>query len=157
MINQPLFMLLFCSSFTWRLYELRSQASQPCLGFQCWDSWVLCFYNAGFRTGSSCELRLSHWWDGGCTRISYSRFFSKQQWIFNLFVFPFGNDEHLRWCRGHRGDSSLFLDSFCSIFFIIWGHLLPLSAMGDSRYCSFLPVPPNTMPWSQHSCLLWFG
>lgn len=35
---------------------------------------------------------------------------------------------------------------FLQHFFIIWGHLLPSGAMMDSRYCSFLPIPPSQCP-----------
>lgn len=42
--------------------------------------------------------------------------------------------------------TSSFLTVSAAFCFIIWGHLLPSGAMMDSRFYSFLPVPPPRSP-----------
>lgn len=150
-------MLLFCSIFIWSLQEVRSQASRPWLGFQCWDSWVLCFYNAGFWTGSSYGLRLSQWWNGGCTSISYSRFVINS---YGLLICLFSLLETMNISGGVEGT-----EVTASSFLTVSAAFLSF----EDAYChqvqwwiadtapSFLSPCQEMMPWSQHSCLLWSG
>lgn len=131
-------MLLFCSSFSWKLQEVRSQTSQPCLGFQCWGCWVLCFYNAGFRTGSSCWA-IDRMVD--VQGLATVDFFSK--WLWGFFCLSF------RSISGGIEGTGVTASSFLTVSAAFFYHLRTLTAIRcnmDSRYCSFLPVPPSRCP-----------